>query len=146
MKLFELRPAPGSKTAPKRVGRGIGSGLGKTSGKGHKGQKARSGGVKGAAFEGGQTPLQRRLPKRGFHNRSRRDWTEVTLAKLNKFENGTEVTPQLLVEAGLISKIGAGVKVLANGDLTKKLTVKCNSFSKSAQAKIEKAGGKTEVI
>jgi large subunit ribosomal protein L15 len=146
MKLFELRPAPGAKTAPKRVGRGIGSGLGKTSGKGHKGQKARSGGVKGAAFEGGQTPLQRRLPKRGFTNRSRRDWTEVTLAKLNKFENGTEVTPQLLVEAGLIRKIGAGVKVLANGDLNKKLTVKCNSFSKSAQAKIEKAGGKTEVI
>lgn len=146
MKLFMLKPAPGSKKTPKRVGRGIGSGLGKTSAKGHKGQKARSGGVKGAAFEGGQTALQRRLPKRGFTNRFSKEWTEVSLEKLNRFDNGTEVTPQLMVEVGIIKKVGQGIKVLGNGDLTKKLTVKGNSFSKSAVAKIEKAGGKAEVI
>jgi large subunit ribosomal protein L15 len=146
MRLFMLKPAPGSKKTPKRVGRGIGSGLGKTSAKGHKGQKARSGGVKGPAFEGGQTPLQRRLPKRGFTSQSHREWTEVALEKLNRFENDTEVTPQLLVESGIIKKIGIGIKLLGNGDLNKKLTVKGNSFSKSAVAKIEKAGGKAEVI
>jgi large subunit ribosomal protein L15 len=146
MRLFMLKPAPGSKKTPKRVGRGIGSGLGKTSGKGHKGQKARSGGVKGPAFEGGQTALQRRLPKRGFTSKFRREWTEVSLEKLNRFDSGTEVTPQLLLESGIIKKIGNGIKLLANGDLTKKLTVKGNSFSKSAVAKIEKAGGKAEVI
>jgi large subunit ribosomal protein L15 len=146
MKLFELQPAPGAKKTPKRVGRGIGSGLGKTSAKGHKGQKARSGGGKGPAFEGGQTALQRRLPKRGFNNVFRHEWTEVALEKLNLFENGTEVTPELLLEAGVIKKIGNGIKVLGNGDLTKKLVVKGNSFSKSAVAKIEKAGGKAEVI
>lgn len=146
MKLFELAPAPGAKKTPKRVGRGIGSGLGKTSAKGHKGQKARSGGVKGPAFEGGQTALQRRLPKRGFYNRFRCDWTEVSLAKLNHFDNGTEVTPQLLLETGVIKKLGAGIKVLGNGKLTKKLNIKSNSFSKSAIAKIEKVGGKAEVI
>ena len=146
MKLYELKPAPGSKKTPKRVGRGIGSGLGKTSAKGHKGQKARAGGGKGPAFEGGQTPLQRRLPKRGFHNKFRHEWVEVSLAKLNQFDNGTEVTPELLVETGVIKQIGHGVKILANGDLKKKLTVKSNSFSKAAMDKIEKAGGKTEVI
>ena len=146
MKLYELGPAPGAKTAPKRVGRGIGSGLGKTSAKGHKGQKARSGGGKGPAFEGGQTPLQRRLPKRGFTNQFRNDWVEVALEKLNLFDNGTEVTPALLLEKGVIKKIGDGVKVLGNGELTKKLTVKSNRFSKSAIEKIEKVGGKAEVI
>lgn len=146
MKLFELQPAPGAKKTPKRVGRGIGSGLGKTSAKGHKGQKARSGGGKGPAFEGGQTALQRRLPKRGFHNVFRHEWTEVALEKLNRFDNGTEVTPELLLETGVIKKIGNGIKVLGNGDLKKKLVVKGNSFSKSAVAKIENAGGKAEVI
>ncbi|HOJ76580.1 MAG TPA: 50S ribosomal protein L15 [Bacillota bacterium] len=146
MKLHELQPASGAKTAPKRVGRGIGSGLGKTSAKGHKGQKARSGGGKGPSFEGGQTPLQRRLPKRGFTNRFRHEWVEVSLESLNRFADGTEVTPEMLLEAKIIKKLGNGVKILGNGDLTKKLTVKSNSFSKSAIAKIEKVGGKAEVI
>ncbi|HPT87551.1 MAG TPA: 50S ribosomal protein L15 [Bacillota bacterium] len=146
MKLYELQPAPGSKKTPKRVGRGIGSGLGKTSGKGHKGQKARSGGGKGPAFEGGQTPLQRRLPKRGFTNIFAKEIVEVSLEKLNRFEDGTEVTPQMLLEAGIIRKLGDGVKILGNGELTKKLIVKGNRFSKSAVVKIEKAGGKAEVI
>ncbi len=146
MKLFELGPAPGAKKSPKRIGRGIGSGLGKTAAKGHKGQKARSGGGKGPAFEGGQTPLQRRLPKRGFTNNFKRDIVEVSLEKLNYFDNGTEVTPQLLLEAGIIKHLGDGVKVLGNGDLKKNLTIKGTSFSKSAIAKIEKAGGKIEVI
>ncbi|MGD8400297.1 MAG: 50S ribosomal protein L15 [Bacillota bacterium] len=146
MKLHELQPALGAKTAPKRVGRGIGSGLGKTSAKGHKGQKARSGGGKGPAFEGGQTPLQRRLPKRGFHNKFRHEWVEVALEKLNRFEDGTEVDPQLMLKAGVIRKTGNGVKVLGNGELEKKLVIKSNSFSKSAVEKIEKAGGKAEVI
>lgn len=146
MKLFELGPAPGAKKSPKRIGRGIGSGLGKTSAKGHKGQKARSGGVKGPAFEGGQTPLQRRLPKRGFTNIFKRDIVEVSLEKLNHFDNGTEVTPELLLEVGIIKHLGDGVKVLGNGDLEKKLTIKGTSFSKSAIAKIEKAGGKIEVV
>ncbi len=146
MKLYELGPAPGAKKAPKRIGRGIGSGLGKTSAKGHKGQKARSGGVKGPAFEGGQTPLQRRLPKRGFTNHFRHEWVEVALEKLNLFDNGTEVTPELLMEKGIIKKTGDGIKVLGNGELKKKLTVKSNRFSKSAIEKIEKVGGKAEVI
>ena len=146
MKLFELQPAEGAKKAPKRVGRGIGSGMGKTSAKGHKGQKARSGGGKGPAFEGGQTPLQRRLPKRGFTNHFRVEWTEVSLDKLNRFENGTEVTPQLLIETGIIKKLGNGVKVLGNGELNKQLTIKSNRFSKAALEKIEKVGGKAEVI
>jgi large subunit ribosomal protein L15 len=146
MRLHELQPASGAKSAPKRVGRGIGSGLGKTSAKGHKGQKARSGGGKGPAFEGGQTPLQRRLPKRGFYNKFRHEWIEVALEKLNRFEDGTEVDPQLMLEAGVIRKTGNGVKVLGNGDLEKKLVIKSNSFSKSAIEKIEKAGGKAEVI
>jgi large subunit ribosomal protein L15 len=146
MRLHELQPAPGAKTAPKRVGRGIGSGLGKTSAKGHKGQKARSGGGKGPAFEGGQTPLQRRLPKRGFHNKFRHEWIEVALEKLNRFEDGSVVDPQLMLEAGVIRKTGQGIKVLGNGDLGKKLVIKSNRFSKSAIEKIEKAGGKAEVI
>jgi large subunit ribosomal protein L15 len=146
MKLYELQPAEGAKKTPKRIGRGIGSGMGKTSTKGHKGQKARSGGGKGPAFEGGQTPLQRRLPKRGFNNKFRRELVEVNLDKLNLFDNGTEVTPQVLLEKGIIKKIADGVKILGNGKITKKLTVKSNGFSKSAIEKIEKAGGKAEVI
>lgn len=146
MKLFELQPAEGAKRSPKRVGRGIGSGMGKTSTKGHKGQKARSGGGKGPAFEGGQTPLQRRLPKRGFTNIFKREWVEVNLEKLNSFDNGAEVTPEILLEKGIIKKLADGVKILGNGTITKKLIVKSNSFSKSAVEKIEKAGGKAEVI
>jgi large subunit ribosomal protein L15 len=146
MKLFELQPAEGAKRSPKRVGRGIGSGMGKTSTKGHKGQKARSGGGKGPAFEGGQTPLQRRLPKRGFTNIFKREWVEVNLEMLNSFDNGAEVTPEILLEKGIIKKLADGVKILGNGTITKKLTVKSNGFSKSAVEKIEKAGGKAEVI
>ncbi|MGE5606009.1 MAG: 50S ribosomal protein L15 [Bacteroidota bacterium] len=146
MKLHELQPAEGAKRSPKRVGRGIGSGMGKTSTKGHKGQKARSGGGKGPAFEGGQTPLQRRLPKRGFNNKFKREWVEVNLEKLNIFDNGTEVTPEILLEKGIIKKLADGVKILGNGKIIKKLTIKSNGFSKSAVEKIEKAGGKAEVI
>ena len=146
MKLYELQPAEGAKQSPKRVGRGIGSGMGKTSTKGHKGQKARSGGGKGPAFEGGQTPLQRRLPKRGFNNKFKREWVEVNLEKLNIFDNGTEVTPELLLEKGIIKKLADGVKILGNGKIAKKLTIKSHGFSKSAVEKIEKAGGKAEVI
>lgn len=146
MRLEELRPASGSRTTCKRVGRGIGSGLGKTSGRGHKGQKARSGGGKGPAFEGGQTPLQRRLPKRGFKNFNRKIWAEVNLERLNCFADGTEVTPELLLENGLINKVYDGVKVLGRGELEKKLTVKAHAFSGSATSKIEAAGGKAEVI
>ncbi len=146
MKLHELQPAEGAKKSPKRIGRGIGSGMGKTSTKGHKGQKARSGGGKGPAFEGGQTPLQRRLPKRGFTNRFKRELVEVNLEKLNVFDNGTKVTPEILLEKGIIKKLADGVKILGNGKITKKLTIKSNGFSKSAVEKIEKAGGKAEVI
>ena len=144
MRLEELRPASGSRTTRKRVGRGIGSGLGKTSGRGHKGQKARSGGGKGPAFEGGQTPLQRRLPKRGFKNFNRKIWAEINLERLNCFADGTEVTPELLLENGLINKVYDGVKVLGRGELEKKLTVKAHAFSGSATTKIEAAGGKAE--
>ena len=146
MRLEDLIPASGSRTTPKRVGRGIGSGLGKTSGKGHKGQKARSGGGKGPAFEGGQTPLQRRLPKRGFKNINRKIWAEVNLDRLNDFADGTEVTPELLITNGLIKKVYDGVKVLGRGELEKKLTVKAHAFTGSATTKIEAAGGKAEVI
>jgi large subunit ribosomal protein L15 len=146
MKLYELQPAEGAKRSPKRIGRGIGSGMGKTSTKGHKGQKARSGGGKGPAFEGGQTPLQRRLPKRGFTNKFKRELVEVNLEKLNIFDNGAEVTPEILLEKGIIKKLADGVKILGNGKITKKLTIKSNGFSKSAVDKIEKAGGKAEVI
>ena len=146
MRLEDLGPASGSRTARKRVGRGIGSGLGKTSAKGHKGQKARSGGGKGPAFEGGQTPLQRRLPKRGFKNINRKIWAEINLERLNCFAEGTEVTPELLITNGLIKKVYDGVKVLGRGELEKKLTVKAHAFTGSAAAKIEAAGGKAEVI
>ena len=145
MKLHELQPAAGSTTAPKRLGRGVGSGLGKTSGKGHKGAKARSGGGKRPGFEGGQMPLYRRVPKRGFHNPFRVEYATVNVGRLEIFENGTVVTAELLKEAGLISKVMDGVKVLGNGELTKKLTVEAVKFSDAAKEKIEALGGKAEV-
>lgn len=146
MRLDELKPAEGSKFERKRIGRGIGSGTGKTSGKGHKGQNARSGGGVRPGFEGGQMPLYRRLPKRGFTNIFAKQYIAVNVSELERFENGTEVTAELLKEAGVISKIKDGVKILGRGELTKKLTVKVAKFSESAKEKIEKAGGKAEVI
>ena len=147
MKLHELSPAEGSTHALKRVGRGHGSGWGKTAGKGHKGQNARSGGGVRPGFEGGQMPLQRRIPKRGFVNIYRTVYTNVNLAQLDaRFEDGAVVDTESLKAAGLIKKVGDGVKVLGDGELTKKLTVKADAFSKSAKEQIEKAGGKTEVI
>ncbi len=146
MKLHELKPASGAKRSPKRVGRGIGSGLGKTSTKGHKGQKARAGGGKGAQFEGGQTPLVRRLPKRGFTNVFKKDFAVVNLKDLEVFAEGTEVTPELLLEQGIISKVKDGVKLLGSGEVSKALTVKVHGISKSAAEKIVAAGGKVEVI
>ncbi len=146
MRLHELQPAPGARREPTRKGRGIGSGLGKTAGKGHKGQKARAGGGKGPYFEGGQTPLQRRLPKRGFTNIFRKEIVTVDLAALNSFDNGEVVTPELLVKKRLIKKVGDGVKVLANGELDKQLTVKVHGVSKAAAEKIAAAGGKVEVL
>jgi len=145
MKLHELQPAAGSTTAPKRLGRGVGSGLGKTSGKGHKGAKARSGGGKRPGFEGGQMPLYRRVPKRGFHNIYRTEYATVNVGQLEIFENGTVVTAETLKEAGLIKKVMDGVKILGNGELTKKLTVEAVKFSDSAKEKIEGLGGKAEV-
>lgn len=147
MKLHELKPNAGSVQTRKRVGRGIGSGLGKTSGKGHKGQNARSGGGVRPGFEGGQLPLFRRLPKRGFSNYEfKTRYATVNVEDLEIFDNNTVVTIELLKEKGLIKKELDGVKVLGNGNLTKKLTVKVNKFTISAKAKIENIGGKTEVI
>ncbi len=146
MRLDELKPAEGSKFEPRRVGRGIGSGTGKTSGKGHKGQNARSGGGVRPGFEGGQMPIYRRLPKRGFTNIFAKEYVAVNVSDLERFEDGTEVTAELLKESGVISKVKDGVKVLGRGELTKKLTVKMAKFSESAKEKIEKAGGKAEVI
>ena len=146
MRLDELKPAEGSKFTSKRVGRGIGSGTGKTSGKGHKGQNARSGGGVRPGFEGGQMPLYRRLPKRGFTNIFAKQYVAINVSDLEKFENGTEVTAELLKEAGVVSKTLDGIKVLGRGELTKKLTVKVAKFSASAVEKIENAGGKAEVI
>ena len=148
MKMHELRPADGAKTAAKRLGRGIGSGLGKTSGKGHKGQKARSGGGVRPGFEGGQMPLVRRIPKRGFNNRFRKVYSIVNLSALeDKFENGAVVDAEALIVSGILSKIeDAGVKILGNGELTKSLTVKATKFSASAKEAIEKAGGSVEVL
>ncbi|MFZ3590835.1 50S ribosomal protein L15 [Bacillus sp. DJP31] len=146
MKLHELKPAEGSRKERNRLGRGIGSGNGKTSGKGHKGQNARSGGGVRPGFEGGQTPLFQRLPKRGFTNVNRKEFTIVNLDTLNRFEEGTEVTPELLIETGVISKYTAGVKILGRGTLEKKLTVRAHKFSSSAKEAIEAAGGNTEVV
>ncbi|MFY0544880.1 50S ribosomal protein L15 [Brevibacillus sp. H7] len=146
MKLHELKPAEGSRHTRKRIGRGIGSGTGKTAGKGHKGQNARSGGGVRPGFEGGQNPLYRRLPKRGFNNINRKEFAIVSLDALNRFEEGTVVTPELLKETGVISALRDGVKVLANGELTVKLTVKAHKFSAAAVEKIAQVGGTTEVI
>lgn len=146
MNLNELQPAEGSKFAPKRVGRGIGSGTGKTSGKGHKGQNARSGGGVRPGFEGGQMPLYRRLPKRGFKNIFAKQYVTINVEALDKLEDGTEVTAQVLKESGIISKTLDGVKILGRGEVTKKFNVKVAKLSSSAKEKIEKAGGKAEVI
>ena len=146
MKLHDLQPAEGSRKVRNRVGRGTSSGNGKTSGRGQKGQKARSGGGVRLGFEGGQTPLFRRLPKRGFTNVNRKEYAVINLDVLNRFEDGTEVTPVALVEAGIVKNEKAGIKVLGNGSLDKKLTVKAAKFSKHAQETIEAAGGSIEVI
>lgn len=147
MKLFELQPAPGSAKVSKRKGRGPGSGNGKTAGKGHKGQNARAGGGVRPGFEGGQMPLYRRVPKRGFNNKIFTTvYAEVNVSDLNIFDNGTTVTQELLKEQGLIKKTLDGVVILGNGDITKKLTVKAAKFSKAATEKIQSAGGKVEVI
>ncbi len=146
MKLNELSPALGSKKSRKRVGRGIGSGLGKTSGRGHKGQKSRSGGGVRIGFEGGQMPLYRRLPKRGFKNVFAKEYAEVNVETLNRFEDGVTVSPVELIEAGVLKKTCDGVRVLGNGELTKKLTVVAHGFTKAAEEKITAAGGKVEVI
>lgn len=146
MKLHELNPTEGSRDKSFRVGRGIGSGNGKTAGKGHKGQNSRSGGGTRLGFEGGQLPIFRRIPKFGFKNVNRLEFATVNVSSLNRFEDGTIVTPATLVECGLIRKEYNGIKILGNGELTKKITVQANKFSKSAVVAIEKAGGKVEVI
>ena len=145
MKLHELQPAIGSTTAPKRLGRGVGSGLGKTSGKGHKGAKARSGGGKRPGFEGGQMPLTRRLPKRGFTNIYRKEYAGINVSALNAFEDGVTVTSEMLIEMGLVKGVKAGVKILGGGELSKKLTVCVEKATASAKEKIEAAGGQVEV-
>ena len=144
MKLNELKPAAGSRSKRLRKGRGLSSGHGFTSGRGTKGQKAH--GKTRLGFEGGQMPLYRQIPKRGFTNINRKEYAIVNLSTLDRFEDGTEVTPQLLMESGIVKNLKSGVKVLGNGKLTKKLTVKANKFSASAVTAIEAAGGKTEVM
>ena len=146
MKIHELSPVEGSTHVAKRKGRGHATGNGKTAGRGHKGQKARSGGKVRAGFEGGQMPLARRIPKRGFNNIFAKPLTAINLAALNQFEDGAVVDAAALLEAGVISTCPYGLKVLANGTLTKKLTVKAAAFSESAKEKIEQAGGKAEVV
>ena len=146
MKLNELKPALGSTTVGKRKGRGPGTGNGKTAGRGHKGLYARSGGKVRAGFEGGQMPLARRIPKRGFNNIFAQPLTAVNLAALNRFEDGAVVDAAALIEAGVISNCPYGLKVLSNGTLTKKITIKAAAFSESAKEKIEQAGGKAEVV
>ena len=146
MKLHELKPQKGSTTAPKRLGRGVGSGLGKTSGKGHKGANARSGGGKAPGFEGGQMPLYRRLPKYGFTNIFRKEYATINLSTLERFEEGSVVTIAALKEAGLVKQLKDGVKVLGGGELTKKLTVQVNKYTASAKEKIEALGGKAEEV
>ncbi len=146
MKLHELKPNPGSTKNKKRLGRGTATGQGKTAGRGMNGQKSRSGGGVRPGFEGGQMPLYRRLPKRGFTNIFGTQFAEINVEELNKFEDGAEITPELLKSEGIVKKQLDGIKVLGNGELAKKLTVKAHKFSKSAVEKIEAAGGKAEVI
>ncbi len=146
MKLDQLTAVPGATKDAKRIGRGHGSGNGKTAGKGHKGQKARAGHGMRPGFEGGQMPLQRRIPKRGFNNIFAKEVVSVNIGSLNCFEDGSEVTVNTLMEAGVLKKSGDALKILANGELTKKLTVRANAFSEAAKAKIEAAGGKAEVV
>lgn len=146
MKLHELKPAEGSRQVRNRVGRGTSSGNGKTAGRGQKGQKSRSGGGVRLGFEGGQTPLFRRLPKRGFTNINRKDYAIINLDVLNRFEDGAEVTSATLIEAGIVKNEKSGIKVLADGQLTKKVTVKATKFSKAAEEAIKAAGGSIEVI
>lgn len=146
MKLHELKPAEGSRKPRRRVGRGIGSGMGKTSTRGTKGQFSRTGGGTRPGFEGGQMPLYRRLPKRGFKNTFAKKYAEVNVEQLNCFDNGAVVDPAALIEAGILKNVLDGVRVLGNGELTKSLTVHAQGFTKSAQQKIEAAGGKAEVI
>ncbi|MCD8502120.1 MAG: 50S ribosomal protein L15 [Bacillaceae bacterium] len=146
MKLHELKPAEGSRKERKRIGRGIGSGTGKTAGKGHKGQNARSGGGVRPGFEGGQMPIFRRLPKRGFTNPTRKEYAIVNLETLNRFDEGVEVTPELLIESGIVKNEKDGIKILGEGNIEKKLTVKAHKFSASAKEAIEAAGGTTEVV
>jgi len=147
MNLFELQPVPGAKTVSKRKGRGPGSGNGKTAGRGHKGQNARAGGGSRPGFEGGQMPLYRRMPKRGFNNKLfAKVYSEVNVSALDVFENGTVITQELLKEKGLIKKLNDGVSVMGNGEITKKLVVQATRFTKTATEKIESAGGKVEVI
>ncbi len=146
MKLHELKSPKGTTHKKKRVGRGTGSGLGTTAGRGMNGQNSRSGGGVRPGFEGGQMPLFRRIPKRGFKNFTRKHWTIVNVETLNRFDDGAEITPELLIQSGIITKIRHGVKILGDGELNKKISVKANAFTKSAIAKIEAAGGKTEVI
>jgi large subunit ribosomal protein L15 len=146
MKLNELKPSPGARGKPTRVGRGIGSGLGKTSGRGHKGQKARSGGGVRRGFEGGQMPLTRRIPKRGFTNIFKTEYAIVNIEALNGFAGGTVITPELMLETGIVRNFNRPIKVLGRGELQQALTVQADAFSKSALEKIEAAGGKAEVI
>ena len=146
MRIEDIKPAEGSTKNRKRVGRGVGSGHGKTACKGHKGQKARSGGTKGAGFEGGQMPLQRRVPKRGFKNIFKKEYAIVNLDIINGLKDDVVITPELLIERGIIKKVKDGLKVLAVGNIQRPVTIKANAFSSSAAAKIEAAGGKTEVI
>ena len=146
MELNNLKPAEGAKHAKRRVGRGIGSGLGKTAGRGHKGQKSRAGGYHKVGFEGGQMPLYRRLPKRGFKNIFAQQFAEVNVSSLNRFEDGATVDPVALIEAGILKNVRDGIRILGNGEITKKLTVIANGFTKSAEEKITAAGGKVEVI
>lgn len=146
MKLHELAPAPGSKKTRTRVGRGLGSGLGKTAGKGHKGQNARSGGGVRPGFEGGQMPIYRRLPKRGFTNKFAKEYAEVNVEQLNRFDDGAVIDPVALIEAGILKNVRDGVRILGNGELKKAVTVIANGFTKSAVEKITAAGGKVEVI
>ena len=146
MRLNELSPAKGARKKEKRIGRGTGSGHGKTSTKGHKGQNARSGGPKGPGFEGGQMPFQRRMPKRGFTNIFRKEYAILNLKGLSEFKGSDAITPEVLLEKGVIRKLKDGVKILGEGDLKGPLTIKANKFSNSALKKIEAAGGKAEVI